>query len=50
MAEKMDGYFADILPFQKSDAGYGNFSNETKEIPLAEVKVETTNSTKNDSM
>mmetsp|Transcript_21087 Transcript_21087/g.31216 ORF Transcript_21087/g.31216 Transcript_21087/m.31216 type:complete len:159 (-) Transcript_21087:22-498(-) len=46
MADKMDEYAADILPFQKPDAGYGNFSNEPKEIPLSEVKVETTSTTK----
>lgn len=46
MAEKMDEYAADILPFQKPDTGYGNFSNEPKEIPLSDVIVETTSATK----
>jgi len=42
MAEKMDVYATELLPFQQPDAGYGNFGNEPKDLPLSEVKVELT--------
>lgn len=42
----MDEYATELLPFQEPDAGYGNFSNEPKDLPSLEVRVEKTSSKK----